>query len=723
MNSFAGIIGQSTNADAANLWIDKLGRDFPTHFKAAVRYEDGALCMAGRHFTASALNAPGSTRLYFDGELFNTKELSDYSGQSAADAASLIHQLILASGLEAVGKINGQFLIVYVDEAARKIYLINDHSGIQQVFYHQADGFLLFASEIKFLLAHPACPAELDWESSLRRPTPVQILSSYINYRTWFKRIELMPEANICAVNTEDGKAALTAYWDALNTVKPDAADKRTAEEVMEEYMTLLEDAVRIRAEDSETAHSFLSGGLDSSAICALAAKHRPVDSYSIITQTTCFEDTTAVCHDLAGELHFNNVQFMVPYHEINFDKQLWKQRVWRAESPVNHTDSLTKTMLHYAIAQKNAAVEYVLTGTGSDQYNGGLARYIVNDEDTYAASAASLMRAVKDAETGKLIHRDDTELWKRRHFIRRDYLAGIAGEQIEENTWIYYIKSALHGETYSLLWDEVRAASAHGHSVRFPFLDYRFAEFFAAIPARLNETLFYDKRILREPAKKILPDYVLNKPKAPPYRPEYDFRFKLFSYLTSGEDSLLEEAFGAEDEPHPVIDKKHLYARIAALKQQPEIMEWLDVMHLINLGLLEKMAGKTEANMAYEAAIAPQEISFTDPAAAKTYLERRLAIKTKEAWMHEPLAFAEGCSLVEDKRTGALYLSKKNALAYELYEEYADWRAFLYSIDGERSACQILAAQNIPLEAVEEFLLLAAQEQILQTVPNLQPA
>ena len=717
MNSFAGIIRFPGNEANGQAWVRQLRQDFPGHFRTAQGFEHGALTMIGRAFEASSFNEKTDSQVFFDGEIFNKEAL----GEQGINNATLVHTLLLEKGMSAVENINGQFLIVHC--AGNKVQLINDHSGIQQVFYHRSKNALLFASEIKFLLAHEDCPKEIDWESALRRPTPVNVLSSYINYGTWFKGISLMPEASICTIKTSSGEIIFEKYWDAISTTIPQPDDARTAADVMREYMELLEDAVKIRMQDEDTAYSFLSGGLDSSAICALAAKHKPVETFSIITQTTCLEDTTAVCNDLAKELGFDNTQFMVPYHEINFDKLLWKQRLWRAESPINHTDSLTKTLLNYGIAQKKPAVKYVLTGTGSDQYNGGLARYIVNDEESLAKSAASLMRAVKDAETRKLIARDDEGLWKMRHFINRDYLANISGEKTEANTWMYYVKSALHIETYSLLWDEVRAASAHGHSARFPFLDYRFAAFFAAIPQRLHEELFYDKQILRVPSKKLLPEYVLSKPKAPPYRPEYDYRFRLFDYLTSGEDSLLAAAFGDVATPHPVIDKQHLYNRVAALKKKPEIMEWLDVMHLINIGLLEKMAGKTEADMAYEKGVAPEEICFDDATAARNILEKRLAIKTKEEWLNEPLAFADGCSLVEDKRSGILYLSKKNALTYELDDEYADWKTFLFAINGERSARQILLAQNIALDAVEEFLDLAAAEQILTTMPNLQPA
>jgi asparagine synthetase B (glutamine-hydrolysing) len=484
----------------------------------------------------------------------------------------------------------------------------------------------------------------------------------------------------------------------------------------MGEYMELLDDAVRIRVQDGDSASSFLSGGLDSSVICALAGKYKPLNTYSIITQTTVLEDTTSICNNLAKDLGFANTQFLVPFHEINFDATLWKQRIWRAESPVNHTDSLTKTLLHYAINKKVPTTNSVLTGTGSDQYNGGLVRWVVNDSDTVEKSAAHFFGEVSDIESRKLISREDEPLWQLRKLINRDYLKEISGKNVEQNPWMFYVKSALHIQAYSLLWDEVRASSSHGHSTRFPFLDPRFAGFIARVPLHLHKELFYDKQILRVPSKKILPDYVINKPKAPSFIPEYFSHFQLYEALTSVNDhALIKEAFGDLNTPHPVINKRDLLVRIRALKDNPDINEWNSIMHIINLGLLEKLVGKDEKELDYEATITqPEEIRFDDVNHSKVYLEKKLAIRSTDDLLANPLCFAEDGTFLHDNLTGKFYLTKKNTLVYEIEDEYSDWKNFLKGIDNDKCATQILDDLKITFETVEEFLRLALKEQIL---------
>lgn len=719
MNSFAGIIGLGQQKESqGQAYQERLSRNFPSRFANAIIVNEDNITARGA-FEASVLNNNANSSLYLDGEIYNHSEIARYLGIDASlqDTASLLHLLIISKGISAVERLNGQFLIIYIDNQTQQTYLLNDHAGIQQVFYYQHKDFLLFASDIKFLLQHPQCPKEIDWETSLKRPHPCYVLSSYNQYTTWFKDIHLLPEASIATIDNNSGKLSLDKFWNGLSAYPMyDINDRRTQADVMEEYMALLEDAVKIRCLEEGSAHSFLSGGLDSSAICALAAKYRDLKTYSIITQVTCLEGTTDICNDLSQDLKFDNTQFLVPFHEIVFNHDLWKQRVWRAESPVNHTDSLTKTLLHYAISKKDPSAKYILTGTGSDQYNGGLARWIIADQDNAGQSAAHFLKTIKDHELTKLISREDEGFWNMRHMLNRDFLSAVSGKQLEANNWMYYVKSAVHINTFSLLWDEVRASSSHGHVTRFPFLDHRFSEFIAGVPPHMHQELFFDKQILRTPSHKILPDYVINKPKAPSYIPEYDFRIKLLDFLTVDNDmAMVREAFGDLESPHPVINKKALVERIRNMRSNPHFGDWNNIVQLINLGLLEQLATKTERDLAYEPVIEqPLEVNFKDPATARSFLEKRLSIKGTEDLLGSALHFGPGCALLHDPLNNKMFLSRKNNLAYEIDDEYADWKNFLLRINNSMSTREILEQLDIHFEKIEEPFYLSLKEEIL---------
>lgn len=707
MNSYLGIIRKVVSGTAKNddeQCISELSDKFPSAFKNAVTASVAKLKLFGCFERA----IEGEDTLLFKGSVFNIPGIN-MTGNHTADLLSLIRQ----DGLAAVKKVNGQFVIIYCNKNG--VHIINDHLGVEQVLYFEHDELIVFGSSARHIQAHPGCPKGVDWEKSLRRPLPHVVLGTYKSYDTWFKGIKLLPEASIFSTDAITGTSSLGTYWRPQDA-RPGKDDKRTAAEVMEEYAALLDDAVRIRMNAGGVSYSLMSGGLDSSAICGLASKHGRLDTFSMINQTTVLEGTTRFCHKMADEMSFGNEQYLVPYHELCFNQQLWKQRVWRAESPVNHTDSLTKTMLHYAIRKNRPEITAVLSGTGSDQMNGGLVGYVAAVTDDRNQSWQNFYNEILDTENRKMIRRDEESLWNMRKLVNREYLSAISNTPLEPNYWMVCVDGALHSQAYSLMWDEQRASAAHGHDTYYPFMDYRMAEFIAAVPGHLHHELFFDKQILREPSKKFVPEYIVNKPKMPYSLPEYDFRVELYEFLTADNDrSLFTEAFGDLDMPHPVINKQQLYNRIKALRNNPDVIEWQSIMHIINLGILDKLCEQDERSMNYEATLeVPQHVSFREPSDAMAFLQQRLSVMTEEEMLERPVRFAENCSLLIDAKTNAYYLSKRNSLVYEIGEGYTTWLEYLRSIDGSLDTRQILNRIGAVYSDVEEFFMMSLKEQIL---------
>ena len=709
MNHFFGII-RSTNAAAREAHRDCLNilaRKFPSAFEHAATFGGERLDIRGdiRHAAI-----PGRADLYLCGELYD-------AGAAPRQPAEALLARIESTGLDAaVSALNGRFMICYVDHTRQQAHVLTDHSGIQQVFYHRGDDFLLFGSEIKYLLNHPSCPKAIDWYHALCRPLPFEVLDGDEDYHTWFRDIHLLEEAGGLRFDLQTGHCAKQAYWDPY-ACAPEPSDTRSARQVMDGYLQLLEDAVHIRIRDDGPAYAFLSGGLDSSIICALAARIKPLDTFSIITQLTILEDTSAQCFRLSHDQGFNNTQVVVPYHRIVFNSELWKKRIWRAESPFNHTDSLTKTLLHDAARRLNPHIGYMLTGTGSDQLNGGLTRWIVNDADNPEENWPNLIGKVAEAEhRGHLPERVRT-LWQSRTFLNRDFIAGVSGRALELNTWMFYVKNNLHINRFGLLWDENHAAAAHGHSTRFPFLDHRFVPFVAGIPPHLHAELFYDKQILRVPAAAYLPKDIFDKPKAPTNTARYDHRFELYRFLISpGKLELLEEALGPLHEPHPVIDKKAFVAELERLTQKPDHKAWQYFLHVLNLGLLENLHTQDEASMRYEDEVEPlTELVMELSPPTKARISRALDILPEEELLSKPLQFVPGCSLVTEHPGGKVYINKNEILVYELEEENPLWRNFLFAIDNVRSAAQILQTLGAGFEQVREHFYLCLKEAILQ--------
>ena len=713
MHQFFGILRSNIAflQEAHRECWNTLARKFPSAFGNAAAFNSEQLEIWG-----DVLHVAGAGRsdLYFCGEIYDIG-LPPTGATPLQQVETLLAQIDSKGLHAAVSALNGRFMICYLDHIRLQAHVLTDHSGIQQIYYYQGKDFLLFGSEIKYLLNHPLCPKQIDWYHSLLRPLPFEVLDGERDYHSWFKDIYLLEEAGDLSLDLQTGAYTKRCYWDPYAS-NPAPDDTRGAKQVMDEYIQLLEDAVRIRIQDGDTAYSFLSGGLDSSIICALAARIKPLETFSVITQTTMLEDTSGACFLLSRDLGFNNMQAVVPYHRIVFNRDLWKKQIWRAESPFNHTDSLTKTLLHDAIRRRHPNIMYTLTGTGSDQLNGGLTRWIVNDAGNATENWSNLIGKVAEAEHRHHLPERVRTLWESRAYLNRDFIAGISGRPLESNTWMFYVKSNVHINRFELLWDENHAAASHGHSARFPFLDHRFLPFIAGIPQHLHPELFCDKQILRLPAAAYLPKGIFDKPKAPANTGRYDHRFEMYRFLIGPDKlDLLEEALGPLQEPHPVIDKKAFLAGLQHLTQKPDYGAWQYFLHVLNLGLLEKLHAQDEASLRYEDEVEPLiEIITELSPPTKARICRELDIAPEEELLQKPLQFAPGCSLVTEHPGGTVYINKNEMLVYELNDENPLWRNFLFAINNNRSAAEILGALGADFTGIREYFYLCLEENIL---------
>lgn len=218
----------------------------------------------------------------YNGELYNTEELraelkdKGYSFKSYSDTEVLLTSYI-CWGPDCVKKFNGIFAFAVYDKSRRRIFLARDPLGVKPLFYTLKGGALIFGSEIKTLLAHPQVEAAVDREgiAELFALGPASIPGSGV-----YKGIYEIPPAN-CAVFTPDD-FRLQEYW------RPTAEEFHENEKQAAEHLRFLfTDAVKRQLVGDVPLCTFLSGGLDSSAICAVAAeefrkKGETLTTYSI---------------------------------------------------------------------------------------------------------------------------------------------------------------------------------------------------------------------------------------------------------------------------------------------------------------------------------------------------------------------------------------------------------------------------------------------------------
>jgi asparagine synthase (glutamine-hydrolysing) len=654
--------------------------------------------------------------LYWVGEIHNIKTLGKALGQNTThwSDAKILHELIIEQGTDIVAQCNGRFVLLYQSLLHHTIEVFNDQMSVQQLLYHVYNEGVIMASELKFLLTHPRCPQRIDWQKSIQRSLGFDILDNTQHHNAWFEGVELLKPAHKISILPRQQCIKASAYWQPVH--RPVAY--QNSHEIVEAYMALLQDATDIRCQDGPQAHSFLSGGLDSSILCGLAAPHKDLHTYSILTQTTYLEQTTQMCYDLSQQLGCHNTQVLMPYHNIALDPIIWKKRLWRSESPASHTDSITKTLLHASVSKINPDAHYVLTGTGSDQFNGGLVRYICQeDEENPSNNWPNFINKLNEESLKNAIPAHHYSAWGLAHLLEEDFISNQYGYNYQENDWNFYVQNSLHHIQFGLLWDENRAASSHNRSVRYPFMDYRFVEFIGNIPSKFHAALFYDKQILRRGSAKYIPDYIINKPKSPYVLGQYDSRLAHFqSFLNHNNRAVVEELMANNAVIGNIISRKKLQAEVEKLEKSSDMRAWQYLLKLLNLGVLEQLPQQTEASMEYESVLNQDSmwVSKIDADTVAT-IEEKLAIATKSQILHSIIAFEDDSFLITKKANHVLCLVKDNILKYEVDEAEPDWKNFLLAIDGKQTISQILTHLRINYEDIELYLGMCLKEEILK--------
>lgn len=478
----------------------------------------------------------GRFSLIFNGEIYNYVELRnelERDGErfrSASDTEVLL-RLLARQGKEALLRLNGMFALAFVDTEARTFLLARDRLGVKPLYYRMQDGVLRFASELKALLAWPDPGRQIDLDAVVQYmalgylPSETCIFSGYS---------KLPPGHMLFGTLDRPAQARPVQYWTL--SLSDDPAERPITPDELDGMTDLLCDAVRIRLRSDVPVGVFLSGGIDSGLVAAMAARstHR-----SPLALTVGFSEDHADETDLArataqhaGLDH--RVILQRPCELADLDRLAWSY-----DEPFSDPSALPTFALCGAAA-KHATV--FLSGDGGDEAFGGYRRYIES------LRSQSLMRLASKASWGlrslarlvpdlSLAHYrllklglpdrqgvaafdhlpGDPAIWLAAHPDLRS-LASQAGGPLWDRWCLSRgapVTARQQHLDYSLyLPDDVlvkvdRASMAHSIEVRSPFLDYRLVEWAARLPraALLNARM--GKLPLRALAKQLLPKAV----------------------------------------------------------------------------------------------------------------------------------------------------------------------------------------------------------------------
>jgi asparagine synthase (glutamine-hydrolysing) len=499
-------------------------------------------------------NEDGSVWVVYNGEIYNHAdvradlETRGHVYRTRCDTETIVHAYE-EWGDACVDRFRGMFAFAIWDAPRRRALLVRDRLGIKPLYWCLVDGRLIFGSEIKAIL-----------ESGLIAPRPneerlPELLSTrYISgVETLFRGIYKLLPGHLLVF--DNGRVEPRKYWDlpldqggAGLQARPAPAKAGRQREVVDEFRARLDESVRLRLMSDVPLGMFLSGGLDSSVIAALMARHigRRLQTFSVAFKERDFSELSyarAVARSIDAEAH------EIVIDDRDFFDAL-PRLVWHEDEPIAHPSSVP---LYFVSKLAREHVKVVLTGEGSDELLAGYGKYpraLLNWRlgAAYGGVPAPVRRIIARQVIPRLPER--LARYARRSFLSIDHapaavffdafasiglsrqreltprLAGSAesayGPSIEHferpNGSTTLLQRVLYADikTYlvELLMKQDQMSMATSIESRVPFLDHTLVEFVFGLPDAWKLSGFDTKRILRAAARDLVPREILTRRK-----------------------------------------------------------------------------------------------------------------------------------------------------------------------------------------------------------------
>jgi asparagine synthase (glutamine-hydrolysing) len=434
----------------------------------------------------------GRFLLTYNGEIYNFHQLRlqltarGHQFRSQGDSEVVLYAFA-EWGLDALLRFNGMFAFAIWDRRERKLVLARDRFGVKPLYYARFGNTLLFGSEAKAILAHSAARAELD----IAGLTEYLSFQNFFTSSTLFRGIRLLPAGSYIEFGLDPAQdSAPVTYWDFDFREPSSPADER---DYVEELNRLFEQAVRRQLVSDVDIGAYLSGGIDSGSITALAARQIPY-----MRSFTCGFDLSSASgvelgFDERASAEAMSYLFKTEHYEMVLKagdmERCLPRLAWHLEEPrVGQCYPI-----FYAAQLASKFVKVVLSGAGGDELFGGYPwryyRAVVNDDfDHYVEKYFSFWQRL--LPTGQL-ERVLAPVWSEArhvspHQIFRSVFKAHAKdlrrpEDYVNHSLYFETKTFLHG----LLVVEDKLSMAHGLETRVPFLDNDLVEFAMRLPAR----------------------------------------------------------------------------------------------------------------------------------------------------------------------------------------------------------------------------------------------
>ena len=487
-------------------------------------------------------NEDGTLTIVFNGEIYNYRDLQSelrargHRLETNSDTETIVH-FYEEYGSACVDSLRGMFSFALWDDREEKLFIARDRVGKKPLYYSVTrQGTLVFGSELKSLLKHPEVTREINPDAidayfSLGYvPDPLAI----------FKNIEKLPPGH--HLTFQKGRLSIERYWDFKYETN---GNGHRAADYFDELRALLDESVKIRLVSDVPLGAFLSGGIDSSTVVALMARHmnQPVKTFSI-----------GFNEDSYNELKYARLtakKFGTEHHEFLVTPEICDvvdQLAWHFDEPFADSSAIP-TYVVSKLAREHVTV--VLTGDGGDELFAGYTRYVTEQKRRgFDFVPRAIRKGLMDPVSRRLPHGalgrnylhnvsldsidrylDSVSIFTIpnknllytsdfRGSLRRDSQMSSFFNELSDNVkTTASLDSLLYIDSKTYLPGDIltkvdRASMAVSLEARVPLLDHKLIEFVTRIPASMKMAGSETKHLFKQAIADLIPAEILNRPK-----------------------------------------------------------------------------------------------------------------------------------------------------------------------------------------------------------------
>lgn len=511
-----------------------------THGNVALGHTRLAILDTSEQANQPMFDETGRYAIVFNGEIYNFQEikegLKEYNFKTTGDTEVLLYAYI-KYGKACVEKLNGFFAFAVYDIETQTLFVARDRMGIKPLFYHQNNEKLLFASEMKALLAY-GVQKEIDTTS----------LWQYLQFNyipaphSIFKGVKkLLPGHHL---TVSGGEVKIEKYYEIPYEPSP---EKRDYEAVKKELEAQLEASVQKRLISDVPLGAFLSGGIDSSVVVALASRHtQHLNTFSIGYKDEPMFDETSYAKLVADKFKTNHTVFSLTNDDLFANLHSMLDYI---DEPFADSSALA---VHILSMHTRKHVTVALSGDGADELFSGYNKHSAEFRARYPSAAESMVKMgtplwnalpqSRNSKLGNLARQlskfgegmgleADERYWQWASFYGENDAMRLMRVQPNDREYqsrkkeiLKHIKpddfnTVLQTDLHMVLVNDMLVkvdlmSMANSLEVRVPFLDHNIVNYVTTLPVEYKIDRQARKKVLQDTFRNILPTELYHRPK-----------------------------------------------------------------------------------------------------------------------------------------------------------------------------------------------------------------